>query len=129
MEGYLPGVTEYTEPALAEPTKGGLADSVFSAADEEPDAVAFRRPNGPSWTDVTAAEFAAQVSAVAKGLIAQGVRLGDRIGLMSRNRYEWALLDYAIWTVGAVSVPIYPTSPIDQVRWILVDSGAVGCVT
>jgi long-chain acyl-CoA synthetase len=132
MEGYLPGTTEYTEPALAEPAKGGLADSVFVTADEEPDTVAFRRPggrNGPSWTDVTAAEFAAQVAAVAKGLIAQGIRLGDRIGLMSRNRYEWALLDFAIWTVGAVSVPIYPTAPIDQVRWILVDSGAVGCVT
>jgi long-chain acyl-CoA synthetase len=124
--------TEYAEPALAAPVRGGLADSVFETADEEPDVVLFRRPGGPagpSWTDVTAAGFAAEVAAVAKGLVAQGVQAGDRIGLMSRNRYEWALLDYAIWTAGAVSVPIYPTSSADQVRWILADSGAVGCVT
>jgi long-chain acyl-CoA synthetase len=120
---------EYAEPALAAPVRGGLADSVFETAAEEPGTVLFRRLEDPSWTDVTAAAFAAEVAAVAKGLVAQGVQAGDRIGLMSRNRYEWAVLDYAIWTAGAISVPIYPTSSADQVRWILADSGAVGCVT
>jgi long-chain acyl-CoA synthetase len=121
--------TEYAVEALAPPARGGLADSVFVAAREEPAAVLFRRPDGPSWTDVTAADFAAAVTAVAKGLVAQGIQPGDRVALMSCNRYEWALFDYAIWSAGAVTVPIYPTSSADQVGWILADSGAVGCVT
>lgn len=120
---------EYSVEALVGPVAGGLADSVFQAAEEEPAAVLFRRPDGPTWTDVTAAGFAAEVTAVAKGLVAQGIQAGDRVALMSRNRYEWALFDYAIWTAGAVTVPIYPSSSADQVGWVLGDSGAVGCVT
>ena len=76
------------------------------------------------WTDVTAAEFLAEVSAVAKGLIAAGVEVGDRVALLSKTRYEWTLLDYAIWFAGAVTVPIYETSSAEQIGWILQDSGA-----
>ena len=76
------------------------------------------------WDDVTAAEFHAEVRGVAKGLIAAGVEPGDRVALMSRTRYEWTLLDYAIWYAGAVTVPIYETSSAEQVDWILSDSGA-----
>ena len=71
------------------------------------------------------AAFAAEVIAVAKGLVARGVEPGDRVALMSRTRYEWTLLDFAIWSAGAVAVPIYETSSAEQVAWILADSGAV----
>ena len=62
---------------------------------------------------------------MAKGLIASGVDAGDRVGIMSRTRYEWALVDFAIWFAGGVSVPIYETSSPPQVAWNLGDSGAV----
>ncbi len=86
------------------------------------------RPDGAGWQDVTAGEFRAEVTGVAKGLLAAGVQAGDRVALLSRTRYEWTLLDYAIWSAGAVSVPIYETSSAEQVAWILQDSGAVGVV-
>ena len=77
------------------------------------------------WQDVRATDFLADVSALAKGLMASGVAAGDRVGIMSRTRYEWALIDFAIWFAGAVSVPIYETSSPSQVAWNLGDSGAV----
>ncbi|MGS2588528.1 AMP-dependent synthetase/ligase [Streptomyces hebeiensis] len=80
------------------------------------------------WQDVTATAFAAEVHAVAKGLIAHGLRPGDRLAIMSRTTYEWTLLDFAAWAAGLVTVPIYPTSSAFQTRWILQDSGAVACV-
>ena len=76
---------------------------------------------------MTAAEFLAEVQGVAKGLMAAGVGAGDRVGLMAKTRYEWTLIDFAIWTAGAVTVPIYETSSAEQVQWILSDSGAVAC--
>jgi long-chain acyl-CoA synthetase len=78
--------------------------------------------------DVTCAEFLADVSAVAKGLIAAGIETGDRVALISKTRYEWTLADYAIWFAGAVTVPVYETSSAEQIAWILRDSGAVACV-
>ncbi|MFF3565866.1 AMP-dependent synthetase/ligase [Streptomyces sp. NPDC002574] len=123
---------EFTIPPLVTaPQVGGLADSVFAAAAEEPDRVVLGRrtgPEGAEWEDVTAAGFRDEVVAVAKGLLAHGVRFGDRVGLMSRTRYEWTVLDYALWTIGAQPVPIYPTSSAEQVRWMLHDSGAVACI-
>src|SRR3712207_4002214 len=89
-----------------------------------PDAVGLRVQRNGRWEDVTYAEFAAQVAGVAKGLIAGGVQAGDRVGLLARTRYEWTVLDYAIWTAGAVTVPVYETSSPDQIAWILSDSGA-----
>ena len=73
---------------------------------------------------MTAAEFRDQVIAVAKGLLAEGIRFGDRVAIMSRTRYEWTLFDFALWSIGAQSVPVYPTSSAEQVRWMLHDSGA-----
>ncbi|MCZ2814777.1 AMP-dependent synthetase/ligase [Modestobacter sp. VKM Ac-2984] len=101
-----------------------LTDMVATNAAEHPDEVGLRRQQAGQWVDVTYAEFAAEVSGVAKGLIAGGVQAGDRVGLMARTRYEWTVLDYAIWTAGAVVVPMYETSSADQVAWILSDSGA-----
>ncbi|MEV6006517.1 AMP-dependent synthetase/ligase [Streptomyces sp. NPDC051976] len=121
---------EFTVPLLAtSPQAGGLADAVFSNALQAPDQVALSHALADGeWRDVTAAEFRDQVLAVAKGLLAEGVRFGDRVAIMSRTRYEWTLLDFAIWAIGAQSVPIYPTSSSEQVRWMLHDSGAVAAI-
>jgi long-chain acyl-CoA synthetase len=119
-------VREYSIPALADiPADTTLADVVFVRASQEPQAVVMRRRSSDGrWDDVTAAEFRDQVTALAKGLAAAGIEPGDRVALMSRTRYEWTLIDYAIWAAGAVTVPVYDTSSAEQVEWILSDSGA-----
>ena len=132
---------EYSIPALAEIAVGAnLAKVIFRRAAEQPQAVMLRRPgphgpHGPSgsdgrygtWEAVTASQFRDEVVAVAKGLIAAGIEAGDRVAVMSQTRYEWTLIDYAIWTAGAVSVPVYETSSAEQAEWILSDSGARAC--
>jgi long-chain acyl-CoA synthetase len=105
-----------------------LTDPVWENAAAHPDMQVLSRPVGGGWQHVTAAEFRDEVVGVAKGLIAAGVGPGDRVGLMSKTRYEWTLFDYAIWSAGGVTVPIYETSSAEQVAWILGNSGAVGCV-
>jgi long-chain acyl-CoA synthetase len=130
-------VREYSTPARVEiPATAGLADVIFRRAAEEPDAVIMRRRATGSadgadaaggddgWQDVTARQFRDEVVPLAKGLIAAGIQAGDRVALMSRTRYEWTLIDYAIWSAGAVTVPIYETSSSEQVQWILSNSGA-----
>ncbi|GAA3087875.1 long-chain acyl-CoA synthetase [Kribbella aluminosa] len=116
---------EYTVPAVTEPPTGSLSDPVWANASSHPDTAVFSRRTGSVWTDVTAAEFAQQVTGVAKGLIAAGVKPGERVALLSPTRYEWTLIDYAIWSIGAVTVPIYETSSPAQIQWILTDSEAV----
>ncbi len=117
---------EFTTPMTLEPARtGNLTDDVIRNAREHAERATFTRRDGVDWVDITAAEFLAQVSSVAKGLMAAGVEPGERIGLMSRTRYEWTVADYAIWFAGAVTVPIYETSSAEQVEWILRDSGAV----
>ncbi|MWA14778.1 AMP-dependent synthetase/ligase [Streptomyces sp. BA2] len=114
---------EFTNPPLASaPLVGGLADVVFDHALEDPLHIAFGRKTDGVWRDVTSAEFRDQVMALAKGLLAQGVRFGDRVAIMCRTRYEWTLFDYALWTVGAQVVPVYPTSSAEQVFWMLHDA-------
>ncbi|GAT64939.1 long-chain fatty acid--CoA ligase [Planomonospora sphaerica] len=116
---------EYSVPVLVDvPSSANLTDTVFQRAEREPGAVALRRKVGEDWVAVTAGEFRDQVAAVAKGLIAAGVEPGDRVALMSRTRYEWTVIDYAIWSAGAVGVPVYETSSAEQVKWIVSDSGA-----
>jgi long-chain acyl-CoA synthetase len=118
-------VRELSVPPTASVGPGdALTDMVATNAAEHPDEVGLRRQQAGQWVDVTYAEFAAEVAGVAKGLIAGGVQAGDRVGLMARTRYEWTVLDYAIWTAGAVVVPMYETSSADQVAWILSDAGA-----
>ena len=87
-----------------------------------------RRGADGRWQDITAAQFCAEVSGLAKGLIAAGIQPGDRVALMSRTRYEWTLADYAIWAAGAVTVPVYETSSAEQVEWIVSDSGAKAAI-
>jgi len=122
-------VREFSIPALAQiPATANLADAVFRRAAERPQAVVIRRPDPEGgWQDVTAAQFSGEVTAVAKGLVAAGIEAGDRVALMSRTRYEWTLIDYAIWVAGAVTVPVYETSSAEQAEWILTNSGARAC--
>jgi long-chain acyl-CoA synthetase len=105
-----------------------ITDDVFAHEKSRPDEVGLRRKVNGNWTPVTWREFAGQVRDIAAGFIAVGIQPGDRVALMSRTRFEWTLLDYAILAAGAVSVPIYPTSSQEQVEWILADSGAVAVV-
>ncbi|MFH8791509.1 AMP-dependent synthetase/ligase [Streptomyces sp. NPDC017941] len=114
---------EFTNPPMASaPRVGGLADVVFDHAVEDPVRVVLGRKRDGVWQDVTSAEFRDEVLALAKGLLAQGVRFGDRVAIMCRTRYEWTLFDFALWTVGAQVVPVYPTSSADQVLWMLHDA-------
>ncbi|MFB9544016.1 AMP-dependent synthetase/ligase [Micromonospora sagamiensis] len=119
---------------------GGLAGMVWENARRDPEAVQFLRPDPDhrAWPSaqrvngdaapVTCRQFRDEVTALARGFVAVGVAAGDRVGLMSRTRYEWTLVDYALWSIGAVPVPVYETSSPDQVAWILADAGAVACV-
>ncbi len=102
-----------------------LLDAVAEHAAAGPDEVVFTRRVDGRWAPVTAKEFATEVNALAAGLLARGVQVGDRVGLLSKTRYEWTLCDYAIWTAGAVTVPVYETSSAEQVQWNLGDSECV----
>jgi long-chain acyl-CoA synthetase len=110
-------VREFSVPpvvALSDATN--LTDPVWENADQYPSTVQFARPRGGEWQDVTCAEFRDEVVAVARGIIAAGVAPGARVALMCRTRYEWTLIDYAIWAAGAVTVPVYETSSPEQTR-------------
>ncbi|MGE6839149.1 AMP-dependent synthetase/ligase [Streptomyces niveus] len=122
-------VRQVSVPPLVPPAPdGSLADIPFDNAQDAPDeAVLSRKEPDGRWRDVTAVAFADEVRAVAKGLIAEGLRPGDRLAIMARTTYEWTLLDFAAWAAGLVTVPVYPTSSAFQTRWILQDSGAVAC--
>ncbi|MFC4561418.1 AMP-dependent synthetase/ligase [Nocardiopsis mangrovi] len=122
-------MTVFSSPAQAEiPTRGGLAETLFDRAERDPGSAVLCRRDGDRWRDVSAAGVRDEVTAVAKGLIASGIEPGDRIALLSANRYEWTVLDYAVWAAGAVSVPVYPSSSGAQIEMVLADSGAVACL-
>ena len=113
-------------PLVVVPPETNITDLVLRQAAKPSNPALFSRlDSAGAWQDVSAKDFLADVSALAKGLMASGVAAGDRVGIMSRTRYEWALVDFAIWFAGAVSVPIYETSSPSQVAWNLGDSGAV----
>ncbi|MGP9502498.1 AMP-dependent synthetase/ligase [Specibacter sp. AOP5-B1-6] len=118
---------EISVPAkVVSPRTMNTTDFVLRQANSAANPALFSRRNADHvWVDVSAKEFHADVSALAKGMIASGIKVGDRVGIMARTRYEWALVDFAIWFAGAVSVPIYETSSPSQVAWNLGDSEAV----
>ena len=116
---------EYATPLGTDvPATGNLTDDVVRNGTEHPDSVVMARPGAGGWADVTAAEFLAEVRAVARGLVAAGLVPGDRVALVSRTRYEWTLVDYAIWFAGCVTVPVYETASPAQLAWVLGDSAA-----
>ncbi|MFJ3304058.1 AMP-dependent synthetase/ligase [Streptomyces sp. NPDC086549] len=121
---------EFTNPpSTSAPPVGGLADVVFERALKDPLHVALgRKDELGQWRDVTSAEFRDEVLALAKGLLADGIRFGDRVAIMSRTRYEWTLFDFALWTIGAHVVPVYPTSSAEQCFWMLYDSECTAAV-
>ncbi|WP_370619138.1 AMP-dependent synthetase/ligase [Mumia sp. Pv 4-285] len=119
----------YATPARYQvPDTGSITDDVVVRVEADPNRIGFQRKVDGAWVDVTIAQFRDEVVALAKGFVAAGIAPGDRVGILSRTRYEWTQIDYALWWVGAVSVPIYESSSAEQVSWILSDSGAVGCV-
>jgi long-chain acyl-CoA synthetase len=121
-------VQEFSVPPVATIAQAtNLTDPVWDNAAKAPDAIQFSRRTPDGWQDVTCAQFRDEVVALAKGLVAAGIEPGERVALMSKTRYEWTLIDYAIWAAGAVTVPIYETSSAEQVAWILADSEAVAC--
>ncbi|MGX2993641.1 AMP-dependent synthetase/ligase [Streptomyces sp. JNUCC 64] len=121
--------TSPPSPTVAPPLTGGLADPVFEHARIDPRRVVLARQEAPGvWRDVTAARFRDEVLALAKGLLARGVRAGDRVAVMSRTRYEWTLFDFALWTVGAEVVAVYPTSSAEQLWWMLHEAGVTAAV-
>ncbi len=117
-----------TAPLPTVPVIGGLAELVHTNAERIPDSTAFRRKTPSGWAPVTAREFRDEVVEVARGLVASGVRPGDRVVVLSSTRYEWTLFDFAVWAARAVSVPIYVTSSEEQVDWIVADSGASAAI-
>ncbi|SOE02847.1 AMP-dependent synthetase/ligase [Blastococcus haudaquaticus] len=120
---------EFSVPATTEvgPDEA-IPDMLTANVAEHGDEVGLRRRVDGQWRDVTWKQFGEEVRGVAKGLIAAGVSAGDRVALQAKTRYEWTVFDFAIWTAGAVVVPIYETSSADQVAWILSDSGATAVV-
>jgi long-chain acyl-CoA synthetase len=105
-----------------------LVDVLHATVRRDPSRALFARRTTSGFVDVSSREFLDDATAVARGFVAAGVQAGDRVGIMSKTRYEWTVVDFALWLVAAVSVPIYETSSADQVGWILSDAGAVGCV-
>ncbi|MDV3128125.1 long-chain fatty acid--CoA ligase [Mycobacterium sp. 21AC1] len=102
-----------------------IVSSVFSHEADDPDHVIFRRLVNGAWADVTCAQAAGQIRSTALGLIAEGVKPGDRVAVLSATRYEWPIIDFAILAAGAVTVPVYETSAAEQVRFVLDNSAAV----
>ncbi|MFW0796470.1 long-chain fatty acid--CoA ligase [Gordonia sp. CPCC 205515] len=115
---------QYSTPAnFTIEDKATTVDAILRYRSQRPTMPLFKKRSGGTWVNVTAKQFADEVDAVAKGLIASGVAPGDRVAILSSTRYEWSVLDYAIWRAGGTTVAIYETSAPDQVEWILTDSG------
>jgi long-chain acyl-CoA synthetase len=123
-------VNEYFTPVVVDPDpNANVTDLLIDRVAETPDGALFSLPTTDGgWSDVTAREFHSQVVALAKGLIAAGIKPGEKIGFMCKTRYEWTLIDFATWFAGAVLVPIYETSAPDQIKYILNDSGATAII-
>ncbi|MCD9153278.1 AMP-dependent synthetase/ligase [Aeromicrobium duanguangcaii] len=111
-------------PAVTVEDWGTLSQDILDRLEADRDKVALRRVVDGAWVDVTLAQFHAEVIAAAKGLLADGIAHRDRVAILAKTRYEWTVLDYANWWIGAVTVPIYETSSASQIAWILADSGA-----
>src|SRR6478735_11002038 len=116
---------EFSTPLLIEVDPSSNLNALFAArvqSDPDSPVVEHKTQDDGPWIPLTGRELDAEVVAVAKGLVARGVQPGDRVGIMSRTRYEWSLLDWATWAVGAIPVPLYETSSAEQVAWILTDA-------
>lgn len=119
----------FVAPLVAADPEANATDLLVDRVNADPSAVLFALPtNDGGWSDVTAGEFRDQVVALAKGFAAAGIEPGDKVGFMCKTRYEWTLVDFALWFAGAIMVPIYETSSPSQVLWNLTDSGATSMI-
>ena len=118
IETYLPALAPH-------PTTGNITNIITDRVAKEPGRVLLSRPLGNGWQPVTAVELDQEIRSVAKGLVSHGVARGDRVAIMAKTRYEWTILDFAIFYCGGITVPIYETSSAEQVKWILSDSASV----
>ena len=122
-------MNEVTNPAIIPAaTAGNLTNLISERAWFEPERITMSRPLGDGWQPLTARQVEEEIRATAKGLVAAGIAIGDRVAIMARTRYEWTILDFAIWYAGGCVVPIYETSSAEQVDWILNDSASVGLI-
>jgi len=122
-------MNEITIPAIVPTaTSGNLTDLVADRASREPHRITMSRPLGDGWQPLKASQVEEEIRATAKGLVAAGIQIGDRVAIMARTRFEWTILDFAIWYAGGCTVPIYETSSAEQVDWILNDSGSVALI-
>ena len=122
-------MNEITNPAvIPAATTGNLTNLIAERGWFEPDRITMSKPLGDGWQPLTARQVEEEIRATAKGLVATGIQIGDRVAIMARTRYEWTILDFAIWYAGGCVVPIYETSSAEQVDWILNDSGSVGLI-
>ena len=122
-------MNEVTNPAIVPAaTAGNLTNLIAERAWFEPERITMSRPLGDGWQPLTARQVEEEIRATAKGLVAAGIAIGDRVAIMARTRYEWTILDFAIWYAGGCVVPIYETSSAEQVDWILNDSGSVALI-
>ena len=122
---------QFDVPAIvpADP-QANATDLLINRVKATPDRALFSLPDGNGgWNDLTSTEFLVKVKALAKGFVAAGIEPGDKIGMMCKTRFEWTLIDFAVWFAGGVLVPIYETSAPSQILWNLTDSGAVGIIT
>lgn len=122
---------QFDVPALVEADpNANVTDLLVERVKATPDRALFSLPTADGgWQDLTSTEFLGQVTALAKGFVAAGIQPGDKIGMMCKTRYEWTLIDFAVWFAGGVLVPIYETSAPAQILWNLTDSGSVGIIT
>lgn len=121
-EIYVPAVVPADPDA-------NTSDLLVKRVEQTPNSPLFAVPTADGgWQDITAAEFHSQVVALAKGLIAAGIKPGDKIGFICRTRYEWTLVDFATWFAGAILVPVYETSAPSQIAHILNDAGATAII-
>ncbi|GAT86422.1 long-chain fatty acid--CoA ligase [Paenarthrobacter nicotinovorans] len=113
-----------TELLFEADTDSNVTDLLLERCAKDPFGVLYAHNTPSGWLNVSAARFLADVTALAKGLIAGGLTPGDPVAVLSRSSFEWTLVDFAIWMAGGVTVPIYETSSASQIEWILADSGA-----
>ncbi|MET3810814.1 AMP-dependent synthetase/ligase [Arthrobacter sp. UYEF3] len=104
--------------------ESNVTDLLLEQHAQDPVHALYSRKGPSGWNDIPAQQFLDQVKALAKGLVAGGLAPGDMVAVMSATRYEWTVVDFAVWFAGGVTVPIYETSSASQVEWILHDSGA-----
>jgi long-chain acyl-CoA synthetase len=117
---------EFTAPGAAEiGPQENLTTSLWDNVEDHPDRPAIAVREGDRFEEWSTQRFADEVRATGRGLLGLGLEPGQRVAVYAATRYEWTVLDYAIWAAGGVTVPIYDTSSADQVEWIVSDSDAV----